>query len=123
MSQELHLITRQRPATSAFTEILAAAAPGQDTPSIDGDFADPDAYLNISAPGLWIELEAPGHIEHADAQEIYHDTTTLPEPDEQGCLWLTTASIPNSAPPPSKDVAWQLLRELAARFEGMTVEP
>lgn len=119
MSRELHLITRQRPTAADLAEALADVA----GVSIQGNFDDPDAYLNVSSPEVWIELEAPGHVEAGDLRESYEDNVILPLPDDDQCLWLTTASIPLGAPPDSHDTACQSLAKLAARREGIAIEP
>jgi hypothetical protein len=122
VSRELHLITRERPAPEALAEALAGATGGAGA-SIEGDFADPDSYLNVSGSGLWFEVEAPGHVEVVDLRDGYPDGAALPEPDEQQCLWLTTASIPLGAPPGSAGVAVAVFGGLATRYDGTVIEP
>jgi hypothetical protein len=87
-----------------------------------GDFEDPDDYLNISSHDLWIEIQPPGHVEAIDLGDIHHDIT-LPQPDDEGCLWHTVATIPASAPPHSADVIWQTFRHLAHAHHGIAIDP
>jgi hypothetical protein len=66
MSREFHLVTRERPATGGFLSALRDATGDAAEPEVDGDFEDPNTYLNVSGPQLWIEIEPPGHVEAAD---------------------------------------------------------
>lgn len=121
MSQELLLVTRERPATAAFLDAVHEAA--DDTQAtVDGDFGNQNGYLNVSGPGLLIEIEPPGHV---DAADLYDegDQVTLPEPDDDGSLWLTVASIPAAAPSGSAEVAWRVFRDLASRYDGAAIDP
>jgi len=123
VSQEFHLVTRERPAGEGFRDALRAAT-GDDAaaePEVDGDFDDPNGYLNVSAPRLWLELEPPGHVEAADLEGGY--AGGLPEPDDEQCLWLTVVHVPAGAPADSAGVARRLLADLAARYDGVAIEP
>jgi hypothetical protein len=123
VSQEFHLVTRERPASGGFRDALREAT-GDDAaaePEVDGDFDDPNAYLNVSGPQLWLELEPPGHVEAADLEGDY--AGDLPEPDDDQCLWLTVANVPAGAPADSAGIARRLLADLAARYDGVAVEP
>lgn len=122
MSREFHLITRQRPVEDGFLTALrdtgrAGAA------EIDGNFENPNAYLSVSGPELWIEIEPPGHVEATDLDGAYAQDTALPEPDSDVCLWLTIANIPASAPAGSAEVAWRVFEDLAVRYHGIAIEP
>ena len=97
--------------------------PAEGEPEVDGDFDDPNAYLNVSGPWLWIEIEPPGHVEAADLDGSYDDTTTLPEPDGDLCLWLTVASVPAGAPAGSAETARRTFESLAARYDGIAIDP
>lgn len=59
MSQEFHLITRERPSRDGLFDALRKVSGGNAEPELDGDFEDPNAYVNISSPDLWMELEPP----------------------------------------------------------------
>jgi hypothetical protein len=120
VSREYHLVTRARPSSRAFIRTLTEVA-GHNV-DIEGDFADPDDYLNISSPDLLIEVEPPGHVEAVDLSDIDRDGT-LPQPDEDGCLWHTVASVPAGAPPISADVIWQTFRRLAESGDGIAIDP
>ncbi len=120
MSREYHLITRDRPSGWAFVRTLTEAA-GRKV-DVQGDFEDPDGYLNVTADDLWIEVEPPGHVEAADLEGAYEDVE-LPEPDEDGCLWYAVANVPAGAPPISADVIWLCFRRLAAAHHGVAVDP
>jgi hypothetical protein len=121
VSRDFHLITRRRPAPLAFARTLSEAA-GR-TVDIAGDFADPNDYLNISAAGLWIEVEPPGHVEYADLRPLYPDHIPLPEPDDEGCLWYTTASVPATAPALGAEVIAAAFQRLATDYDGIALEP
>jgi hypothetical protein len=119
MSREYHLITRDRPGNWAFVRTLTEAA-GHNV-DVKGDFENADDYLNVSADDLWIEIEPPGHVEAADLEGMYEDVV-LPQPDDEGCLWLTVASVPAGAPAFGTDVISLTFRRLAATHHGVTVE-
>jgi hypothetical protein len=122
VSLDFHLITRQRPSPLAFARTLSEAAGGK--VDIVGDFADPDDYLNVTAPDLWLEVEPPGHVEYADLRKLYPaDDITLPDPDDDGCLWHTVASLPAGAPPFGEAVITETFQRLAASYEGVALEP
>lgn len=123
MSRDFHLITRQRPTASAFARTVSEAA-GHPV-DIAGDFEDPDDYLNLSDDdGLWVEVEPPGHIEHGDLRPMYPgELVVLPEPDDEGCLWFTAASVPAGAPPAGADVILEAFRRLARTHEGIALQP
>jgi hypothetical protein len=88
------------------------------------ELPDSDDYLNSSAEGLWIEVEPPGHVEYDDLREIYpEEFVVLPAPDDEGCLWYTTASVPASALAVSADVIKQTFHRLAEDHEGIALEP
>jgi hypothetical protein len=125
VSREFHLVTRERPAGEEFLAALreATGADAGGEPEVDGDFDDPNAYLNVSGPWLWIEVEPPGHVEAADLDGSYDDTTTLPEPDGDLCLWLTVASVPAGAPAGSAETARRTFESLAARYDGIAIDP
>lgn len=130
MSREYHLITRERPATDGFLAALrdAGGDPGWDAggdvgAGVDGDFGDPNAYLNVSGPRLWLEIEPPGHVEAADLDGAYAADTPLPEPGADQCLWLTTANVPAGAPADSADIARRVFEDLADRYDGIVIEP
>ena len=114
------LVTRRRPAHEALLAALSGATGGAGA-EVAGDFGNPDDYLNVSGPQLWIEIEAPGHVEAADLADAYPGLT-LPEPDDEQCLWLSTASVPAGAPPGSADVARRVFSELADRYDGVAIE-
>jgi hypothetical protein len=123
VSQEFHLVTRERPAGEGFRDALREAI-GDDAaapPDVEGDFGDPNAYLNVSAPQLWLEIEPPGHVEAADLAGDY--AADLPDPDDDQCLWLTVANVPAGAPDGSAAIARRALESLAARYDGVAVEP
>jgi hypothetical protein len=120
VSRELHLITRERPATDGLLDALRKVSAGGAMPELDGDFGDPNTYVSISGPELWIEIEPPGHVEAADLEAEYEDRT-LPEPDSELCLWLTVANIPAGAPPGSAEAAWRAFEGLAACYDGIAV--
>jgi hypothetical protein len=121
VSRDFHLITRRRPTPWAFARTLSEAAGRQ--VDITGDFADPDDYLNVAAVGIWAEVEPPGHVEYADLRKLYPDDVVLPEPDDEGCLWYSTASIPAGAPSLSADVIETTFQRLADDYEGIALEP
>ena len=123
MSREFHLITRERPSADGFLAALSDAARGTAKPEMDGDFDNPNGYVNVSGPRLWIEAEAPGHVDAADLDDAYPSGTVLPEVGSEQCLWLTVANIPAGAPAHSADVVWRALEDLAARCQGNVVEP
>lgn len=120
MSREFHLVTRARPDRWAFVRTLTEAA-GHNV-EINGDFGDPDDYLNIGADDLWIEVEPPGHVEAADLAGTYGDEVELPRPDDEGCLWLTVASVPAGAPAFGADVIALTFHRLAEAYVGVTAE-
>jgi hypothetical protein len=120
VSREYHLVTRDRPSAWAFARTLTEAV-GHKV-DIDGDFEDPDDYLNISSHDLWVEVEPPGHIEAVDLEEI-HEGVKLPEPDDEGCLWHTVATIPASAPRLGADAIWQTFRRLTDANHGIAIDP
>ena len=123
MSQELHLVTRERPAGDGFRDALreATGADAAAEPEVDGDFGDPNGYVNVSGPQLWLELEPPGHVEAADLDGGY--AGDLPDPDDEQCLWLTVARVPAGSPAGSAGIARRALEFLAARYDGVAVEP
>jgi hypothetical protein len=121
MSREYHLVTRDRPGAWAFARTLTEAV-GHKV-EIDGDFEDPDGYLNVSAFDLWIEVEPPGHVEAIDLKEMFADDVRLPHPDEQDCLWYTTANVPAGAPPLGADVIWRTFTRLAKAHHGIAIDP
>jgi hypothetical protein len=122
VSRDFHLITRLRPDAWAFARTVSEAA-GRKV-DIEGDFGDPDDYLHISADdGLWIEVEPPGHIEADDLREMYAVDVALPDPDDEGCLWFTAASVPASAPGASAQVIRETFSRLAENHEGIEIEP
>jgi len=123
MSQEFHLVTRERPTADGFRRALRDASAGTAPPVVDGNFEDPNAYLNVSGPQLWIEVEPPGHVEAADLEGSYGDGTVLPEPDDEQCLWFAVANVPVSAPDGSAEVAWRVFEDLAARYDGVAIQP
>jgi hypothetical protein len=120
MSREFHLITRERPSGDGFLAALCKVSSGDVEPKLDGDFEDPNAYVNVSGPDVWIELEPPGHVEAADLEDSY-EGRVLPEPDSDLCLWLTVANIPAGAPAGSADTAWRVFEDLATEYSGMAV--
>lgn len=122
MSREFHLLTRERPAGEGFLDALRKVIRDSAEPELDGDFEDPNAYVNICNPDLWIEIEPPGHVEAADL-EGYYDDTVLPKPDSDLCLWLTVANVPAGAPADSDEVAWRVLEDLGARHDGVVIKP
>lgn len=122
MSLDFHLITRRRPDARAFARTISEAA-GRKV-AINGDFNDPDDYLNISADdGLWIEVGPPGHVEYDDLTEQYPQEfgIVLPEPDDEGCLWYTTAHVPAGAPSSGADVILEAFERLARTHEGIAL--
>jgi hypothetical protein len=123
MSRDFHLVTRLRPDAWAFARTLSEAV-GRSV-DIDGDFNDPDDYLNISADdGLWIEVEPPGHVEYDDLRKMYPDVfVVLPGPDDEGCLWFTAASVPAGSPSTGADVIWEVFQRLARVHEGTALRP
>lgn len=123
MSTDFSLVTRRRPDAVAFSRLLSEAA-GQPV-DIAGDFTDPNDYLNITTDddGIWIELEPPGHVEYDDLRAMYPDDVTLPEPDDQGCLWYTYASVPAGAPPLGSAVIGQTFQRLARDYDGIALDP
>ena len=124
MSQEFHLVTRERPPGAALRRALRDATGAQAAePEVDGDFDNPNAYLNVSGPGLWIEMEPPGHVEAADLDGSYGDDVTLPEPDGDRCLWLTIANVPAGAPAGSAETARRAFEDLASRYDGIAATP
>jgi hypothetical protein len=123
VSREFHLITRERPTGDGFRSALGDATGDAAEPEVEGEFDDPNAYLNVSGPRLWIEIEPPGHVEAADLDDSYDDTTTLPDPDGDLCLWLTVANVPAGAPADSAEVIWRVFEDLATRYDGIAIEP
>jgi hypothetical protein len=121
VSTDFNLITRRRPEALAFSRLLSEAA-GRPV-DITGDFTDPNDYLNISADGIWIELEPPGHVEYDDLRAMYPDDVTLPDPDDRGCLWYTFASVPAGAPPFGASVIEQTFQQLARDYDGIALDP
>lgn len=121
MSREFHLVTRERPARDGFLTALREATGDAAEPEVDGDFEDPNAYLNVSGPRLWIEVEPPGHVEAADLDGSYD--AALPDPDSDRCLWLTVASVPAGAPGDSAEVIWRAFEHLASRYDGIAIDP
>lgn len=123
MSRDFQLITRYCPAPWSFARTVAETA-GRMV-DIDGDFSNPDDYLHISTDddSLWIEVEPPGHVEHADLRTLIPDDVALPEPDDEGCLWYTTASVPAGSPELGAQVIRQAFQHLAEDHEGIALEP
>jgi hypothetical protein len=122
MSREYHLVTRERPAGDGFLSALRDATGDAAEPEVDGDFEDPNTYLNVSSPQLWIEIEPPGHVEAADLDGSYDDAA-VPEPDGDLCLWLTIANVPAGAPTGSAELAWRVFEDLACRYDGIAIDP
>ena len=124
MSRDFQLITRERPGAPAFARAVHnAAGEALDDITMEGDFGDPNGYLSVLGYGLLIEIEPPGHV---DAADLYEDPANdgdaaLPEPDQEGCLWLTTAQVPAAAPDGSADVARRVFQELASRYDGVVL--
>ena len=121
MSREFHLITRYRPAPWSFARTVTEAA-GRKV-DIEGNFGNPDDYLNLTADGLWVEVEPPGHVEHADLRKLFPEDVALPEPDDEDCLWHTTARIPAGASSFGAEVIWKTFQCLAEDHEGVALEP
>jgi hypothetical protein len=121
VSREYYLVTRERPSGRAFVRTLTEAA-GHNV-DIEGDFEDPDDYLNISAHDLLIEVQPPGHVEAIDLADDIGQDVALPQPDEEGCLWHTVANVPAAAPPISADIIWQTFRHLAEAYHGVAIDP
>lgn len=124
MSRGFQLVTRERPVARAFLRAVRDAAGGVDDIMMDGDFNDPNGNLNVLGYGLEFEIEPPGHVDAADLSEEQDGgpgETALPEPDSEGCLWLTTARIPAGAPAISADVAWRAFQRLAFRYNGVAL--
>lgn len=121
VSREYYLVTRERPSSRAFIQTLTEAA--GHTVDIAGDFEDPDDYLNITSHDLLIEVQPPGHVEAIDLTDDVGPDITLPQPDEDGCLWHAVANIPASAPPISADVIWQTFTRLAQAHRGVAIDP
>jgi hypothetical protein len=84
VSREFQLVTRERPLTDGLLDALHAATGETAAAEIDADFEDPNAYLNVSGPDLWVEVEPPGHVEAVDLVGSYDDTV-LPEPETCAC--------------------------------------
>jgi hypothetical protein len=120
VSREYHLVTRDRPSTRAFIHTLTEAT-GHNI-DIAGNLEDPDDYLNITSHDLLIEVQPPGHVEATDLNDI-DQNVTLPQPDDEGCLWHTAANIPASAPPISADIIWQTFTRLAQAHHGAAIDP
>jgi hypothetical protein len=120
VSRELHLVTREQPRRDGLLDALREATGQAAAPQIDGDFEDPNDYLNVSGLDLWIEIEPPGHVEAVDLEGNYDDTA-LPEPDRDLCLWLTVANVPVGAPDGSAEVTWRVLQDLADRYDGIAI--
>jgi hypothetical protein len=121
VSSDFHLITRLRPGALAFARTVSEAT-GRKV-DIAGDFGDPDDYLNVTADGLVLEIEPPGHVEAEDLRDMYPVAVALPEPDDEGCLWFTAASVPASAPGGSAQVIRETFRRLAEDHDGIEIEP
>jgi hypothetical protein len=125
MSQEFQLVTRERPEEQVFLgAVRDAAGDGGGDVMLDGDFDDPNGYLSVVGYGLLIEIEPPGHVEAADLGEDACGEVSenaLPEPDAEGCLWLTTAHVAAGAPAGSADVAWRVFTDLASRYDGVAL--
>ncbi len=121
MSREYYLVTRGRPTSRAFLRALAEVA--GHAVDVDGDFEDPDDYLNISSHDLLLEVEPPGHVDAVDLAQDVGDGTTLPEPDAEGCLWFAVAAVPAGAPEISADIVHETFRRLALDFDGVAVDP
>jgi len=119
VSQEFQLITRYCPVPWALARTLAEAA-GRKV-DIEGNFSDPDDYLNISGDNLWIEVEPPGHVEYAELRTLIADDVALPEPDEEGCLWHATARVPAGAPSAGAELIWTTFQRLADDHEGVAL--
>lgn len=122
MSREFHLITRRRPSRDGLLDALRQVGGGEVEFKLDGDFEDPNAYVNVSSPDLWIELEPPGHVAAAELEEC-HEGRALPEPDNDLCLWLTIANVPAGAPASSADIALRVFEDLADHCQGIAIEP
>jgi hypothetical protein len=122
VSQDIHLVTRERPDAGVFVSAVRDAG-GEDAEVTPG-FDDPNGYVNISGPALWVEIEPPGHVEAADLEDMYTAAeVALPEPDDQQCLWLTVATIPAGAPDGSAEVTWTVFKDLASRYGGVAFSP
>jgi hypothetical protein len=121
VSREFHLITREHPSSEGLLDALRKVITGNAEPELDGDFENPNTYVNVSGPDLWIEIEPPGHVEAADLEGEYDDRT-LPEPDSESCLWLTVANIPTGSAPGSAEAAWRVFEDLADTYDGIAVE-
>jgi hypothetical protein len=121
MSQDIHLVTRERPSAEALVSAVREAG-GEDAEVTPG-FDDPNGLVNITGPALWIEIEPPGHVEAADLEEMYTAEVALPEPDDEHCLWLTVANVPAGAPDGSAEVVWSVFENLASRCQGVAFNP
>jgi hypothetical protein len=120
VSRDYFLVTRDRPSTRAFIRTLTEAA-GR-TVDIDGDFGDPDDYLNISSDDILIEVEPPGHVEAIDLVDVVGSGVALPEPDEEGCLWYTAAVVPSAAASITADIIFDTFRRLAETYHGVAID-
>jgi len=122
VSRDFQLVTRQRPVARAFLRAVRDAAGGTDDLIMEGDFNDPNGYLNVLGNALVIEVEPPGHV---DAADLYEDDDgevgETAQPDDEGCLWLTTARVPASAPAGTADVTWRAFQDLAHRYDGVAL--
>lgn len=56
-------------------------------------------------------------------RELYAVDVDLPAPDDEGCLWFTTATVPASAPNGSAQVIRETFRRFAEDHEGIEIEP
>lgn len=121
MSREYYLVTRDRPGSRAFIRTLTEVT--GHTVDIEGNFEDPDDYMNITSHDLLIEVQPPGHVEAIDLNDDIGPDVTLPQPDEEGCLWHTVANIPASAPPISADIIWHTFTRLAQAHHGVAIDP
>jgi hypothetical protein len=121
VSQEFHLITRERPSSEGLLDALRNLGGDNADPELDGEFDDPNTYVNVSSPDLWIEIEPPGHVEAVDLERNYDDSA-LPEPDRDLCLWLTVANVPLGAPAGSAEVTRRVFEDLAGRYHGIAIE-
>ena len=121
MSREFRLITRERPVADGLLDALRKVSGDNGAPELDGDFDNPNTYVNVSGPDLWVEIEPPGRVEGADLEGEYGDRLLL-EPDSNLCLWLTLANVPVGAPSNSAEVIWRVFEDLAARYDGIAID-
>jgi hypothetical protein len=68
-------------------------------------------------------MEPPGHVEYQDLREMFPEDVTLPDPDDEGCLWFAFASVPAGVPRLGLTVIERTFKQLARDYDGIATDP